>query len=325
MEPRNRGERLKQASDRNKVQPFSFLQEDGTFSETSDISARLSISDRFLATSNLPLQRRMLHTRPEDALPDKCVLRHGITKDVYLLGQGRYDTDGEEEYERLSIVHLVTNKSSTFVEVFKYAPPKISKPSSMALERVSIGKFYISVEHQGATTEKYSDREQSTRMLFYGPCDLLNEADELCEFEYNGKMWAIKQVFYDSGFSSGVIIDTGQNIDTYNIVSPTTTYDPTTGSWDFLSGAYLTPFSASLAEDYEESNITSRYGSTEKFTLYVKGQFQYADNFHQGMIILFPNGSTYRVDQLHNNRRSPDVKLTLSKIVNRPSPVVIPE
>lgn len=322
MEVRDRGARLKQTADRSKVEPFSFMAEDGTFSNTPDLHARISLADRFLSNFHKPLQRRMLLTKPEDPMPSTCVMRHDITGQVYIVGQERYDTDGSSAYERLHVLHLVSNESSVFTNVIKYQKADDAKDTDMVLAPKDLGKFHISLEYQSSRTEKYSDGEQSSRMIFYASARLLSVADEMCEFEYNHKTWSIKQVFYDSGFASGVLIDSGQNIDTYHIVEPANTYDPTLGTWDFMKDAVLVPFSASLAEEEGDTSITSKYGSYCSKVLYVKAQFEYSNNFRQGMIIQFPDKKTYRIDRIRNNRRSPDVQLMLSRIS---APKVVPD
>lgn len=316
MEARNRGANLKKAADRNKVEPFTFMKGDGTYGSTPDLEARVSLADRFLSNFHKPLQRRMLFTRPEDPMSPTCVMRHDITNQIFLVGQERYDSDGQSAYERLNVMHLVSNESSTYVDVIKYDKPADADPESMLLVPKVIGKFYISLEYQSSSTERYSDREQSSRMLFYSSAKLLEEANELCEFRYNNKTWSIRQVFYDSGFASGTLIDSGQNIETYNIVKPTNAYDPVAGGWDFLGGARFIPFSASLGEDNSDTSISSKYGSSSDKLLYVKGQFKYSDHFRPGTIIKFPNNKTYRVDRVRDNKRSPDVQLMLSRLVN---------
>lgn len=316
MEIRNRGERLKQTADRVKVEPFLFMAEDGTFSKVPDIHARVSIVDRFLSNFHKPLQRRMLFTKPEDLLPSTCVMKHAITGQVYLVGQERYDSDGTSEYERLSVIHVISSDSSGYLDVTRYGKLKDDPEDDMLLKPINVGKFHISFEYQSSRTEKYSDYEQSTRMLFYASTRFLKVADELTEFSYNGKLWSVKQVFYDSGFASGVVIDTGQKVETFHIVKPVDTYDPTLGTWDFMTNATLIPFSASYSEDSEDSSIGEKYGSTNIRTLYIKAQFKYSDVFENGMIILFKDGSTHRISSIKNNRRSPDLQVMLTRISN---------
>lgn len=316
MEVRDRGARLQKTADRVKVEPFLFMAEDGTFSKVPDMFARVSIVDRFLSNFHKPLQRRMLFTKPSDPLPPTCVMKHQITGQIYLLGQERYDSDGTSEYERLHVIHLVSSESSTYTDVTKYGKLPDDDESSMVLSPINLGKFHLSLEYQSSRTEKFSDYEQSTRMLFYSSTRFLRVANELCEFEYNNRLWSIKQVFYDSGFAAGVIIDTGQKIETYHIVKPADTYDPTTGTWDFMTNATLIPFSAAYSEDEETSSISEKYGSTATRTLYVKTQFKYADNFENGMIILFKDGTTYRISSINNNRRSTDLQVILTRITN---------
>lgn len=314
MERDNRGTRLKKSADADKVEPFCFMLDDGTFSQTADFYARLSVVDRFLSNFHKPLQRRMLFTDPSTTLPANGVIQHCITKDIYIVGQQRVDSDGQSAYERLNVVHLVSNESSTFAEVFKWEKPVGAAPESMLLVSRSIGKFYISLEYQSSSTERYSDKEQSSRMLFYGPAVLLDEANELCEFTYNNKQWSLKQVFFDSGFASGTLIDTGQNIEDFKLIKPVNTYDPTSGTWDFMTGATELPFSASWGEDDGDISLSGRYGASNKRILYVKAQFQYAANFKVGGIVQSADGKTWRINAIRNNRRSPDLQLTLSRL-----------
>ncbi len=315
MERDNRGTRLKNSADADKVEPFCNMQADGTFSGVADFHGRLSIVDRFLSNFHKPLQRRMLFTDPTITLPAVGVIQHCVTKDIYIVGQQRTDSDGYKEYERLNVVHLVSNESSTYAEVIKWAKPDGADPESMLLVSESIGKFYISIEYQSSSTEKYSDRDQSSRMVFYASAELLDQANELCEFEYNNKKWSLKQVFFDSGFASGTLIDSGQNIEDFKLIKPVNTYDPTTSSWDFMAGAKELPFSASWGEDDGDVSLSGRYGIANSRVLYVKAQFQYAKNFRTGGIVQSSDGKTWRINSLRNNRRSPDLQLTVSRLV----------
>lgn len=321
MERDSRGTRLKKSADADKVEPFCVMNADGTFDLKPAFYARLSLVDRFLSNFHKPLQRRMLFTDPDTKLPSNGVIQHCITKDIYIIGQQRVDADGLQAYERLNVVHLVSNESSTYAEVFKWAKPVGSPPESMLLASVSIGKFYISLEYQSSSTERYSDKEQSSRMLFYAPAEMLDQANELCEFEYNNKKWSLKQVFYDSGFASGTLIDTGQNIEEFDLVKPVNTYDPTSASWDFMAGATTLPFSASWGEDDGDINLSGRYGASNKRILYVKAQFKYAENFSVGCIVKSSDGKTWRVNSIRNNRRSPDLQLTMTRLA-KPLPTI---
>lgn len=324
MERDNRGTRLKKSADADKVEPFCVMQDDGTFSGTASFYGRLSVVDRFLSNFHKPLQRRMLFTDPNDVLPANGVVQHCITKEIYIIGQQRTDADGVKEYERLNVVHLVSNESSTYADVVKWSKPDGADPASMLLASKSIGKFYISLEYQSSSTERYSDKEQSSRMLFYAPSELLDQANELCEFEYNNKKWSIKQVFFDSGFASGTLIDSGQNIEDFKLIKPINTYDPTTSSWDFMTGAKELPFSASWGEDDGDINMSGRYGASNSRILYVKAQFKYSDNFRTGGIVQSSDGRTWRINSIRNNRRSPDLQLTVSRLA-QPTPPPRPE
>lgn len=321
MERDLRGKRLSKSADSDKVEPFCILQDDGTFATSPSIYGRLDVVDRFLPNFHKPMQRRMLFTKPDDVLPENRVLRHHITQEVYIIGQHRVDTDAEAVYERMSVVHLVSNESSAHTDVIKWGPADESDPNNMLLVSNSIGKFYIAIEYQSSSTEKYSDREQSSRMLFYAPITLLKEANELCEFFYNGKMWAIRQVFGDSGFASGTLIDTGQNIETYDLVEPTKAYDPVSGYWDFMDGAVIRPFSASEGERDSELSETKSYGSSSEKILYVKAQFQFGHIFKAGKIVRDADNKTWKILSVKNNKRSPDLQLTVSRIYQPPAAV----
>lgn len=321
MERDLRGKRLAKSADADKVEPFCILKADGTFETTPSLFARLDVVDRFLPNFHKPMQRRMLFTKPADTLPASSVIRHHLTKDIYIIGQGRTDTDAVDVYERMSVAHLVSNESSAHTDVIKWAS---ADPATMVLTSSSIGKFYIAIEYNSSSTEKYSDREQSSRMLFYSSPDLLDQANELCEFEYQGKMWAIRQVFYDSGFASGTLIDTGQNIETYNLIEPVNAYDPMTGVWDFMTNAKVTPFSASEGEYDGDLKEGRDSGVDSGKVIYAKAQYKFADRFKSGFIIEDKDGKTWRIDKVRNNRRSPDVQLSISRI-HKPPVVSSPE
>lgn len=314
MERDLRGSRLKVSADADKVEPFCSLLPDGTFNDTPNFFGRLSVVDRFLSNFHKPLQRRMLYTDPSVVFPASLVIRHHVTKEIYIIGQSRTDSDGHKEYERLNVVHLVSNDSSTFADVIKWAKPDGANADSMLLESKSIGKFYLSVEYQSSSTERYSDKEQSSRMVLYAPAPLLSEVNELCEFAYNGKMWSIKQVFSDSGFASGTVIDSGQNIETFNLIKPVSTYDPATSSWDFMAGAKIFPFSASWGEDDGDVDLSNRYGIANSKIIYVKAQFKYASNFKVGGVVQSSDGKTWRINSIRDNKRSSDLQLTVSRL-----------
>lgn len=320
MERDLRGTRLSKTADADKVEPFCILQDDGTFADKPSLYARLDVVDRMLSNFHKPMQRRMLFTRPSDTLPKSRVIRHHVTQEIYIIGQSRTDSDAVKEYERMSVAHLVSNESGVHTDVIKWAPADPSNDDDMVLVSSSIGKFYISIEYQSSSTEKYSDREQSSRMLFYAPSVMLDQADELCEFEYQGKMWAIRQVFFDSGFASGTLIDTGQNIETYNLIEPVTPYDPIAGVWDFMKNAKTSPFSASEGESDGDLEESRNYGVDDYKIIYVKAQHRFAGRFKTGFIVEDKDGKTWRVNKVRNNRRSPDLQLTISRIYKPPVP-----
>ncbi|AHI61265.1 hypothetical protein SHOU24_68 [Vibrio phage SHOU24] len=314
MEREQRGARLSKSADADKVEPFCILKADGTFEVSPSLYARLDVVDRFLPNFHKPLQRRMLFTKPADTLPASMVIRHHLTQEVYIIGQGRTDTDAVEVYERMNVVHSVSNESSAHTDVIKWAPADPQNVDDMLLVSKSIGKFYIAVEYLSSSNEKYSDREQSSRMAFYAAPSLLDEANELCEFEYNGKMHAIRQVFYDSGFASGTLIDTGQNIEDYKLIEPVTAYDPVSGVWDFMTNAKVSPFSASEGE-YDGDINEGRYpGIDNQKVIYIKAQHRFSSKFRAGLIIEDKNGKTWRIDRVRSNKRSPDLQATISRI-----------
>lgn len=309
-----RGERLGKAAEANRSEPLLFMLPDGTFPNTPDIHGRLARVDRFLSNFHKPLQRRMLFTDPSDPFPDTYVIKHGITDQIYILGQERTDADGVDEYERLNVLHVVSSLSSGYVDLVKWKKPDGAAETDMELSGEVVGKFYISLEYQSSSTEQYSDREQSSRMLFYAPANMLEVADELCEFYLYGKTWSIKQVFYDSGFCSGTLIDSGQNIATYHIVNPVNQYDPVSGTWDALTGAELVPFSASLAETEADFGIRTIPVSINEHVIYIKAQSKYTDQFYAGQLIKAPDDSLWRISAVRNNVRSPDLQATMVRV-----------
>ncbi len=312
-----KGERLKRSASADRVEPFAFMLSDGTFGNTADFYGRLSVVDRFLSNFHKPLQRRMLFTDPDVPLTTK-VVQHVITKEVYLIGQERSDSDGTKAYERLNVVHLVSNESSTYTEVYKWVPATLTLPpeqdeNEMILVRENLGKFFLSMEYQSSRTEQYSDNEQSTRMLFYASPELLSVVDETSEFQYLGKWWSIKQAFSDSAFASGTLVDSGQGLEEFAIIYPVNKYDPATQKWDILSGASIKKFSGSWGED--DSDMSSKnVGTSSSRILYAKTQFIYADRFKAGQVVMDSEGKLWQIRSIRNNKKTPDVRLTLARI-----------
>lgn len=314
MNREHRGERLKKAADANKLEPFLFLNGDGEFTSDVKLTGRLSVVDRFLSNFHRPLQRRMLFTRPEDELPENFILKHKVSGQVYILGQERVDTDATEAYERLSLLHVVSSLSSGYVDLIKWKRAEDALPDDMLLHPTVVGKFFISLEYQSGRSESYTDQEQSSRMFFHAPANMLSVADEMCEFSLYGKSWSLRQVFYDSGFCSGILIDSGQNIETFYVVNPANQYDPVSGSWQAKASSVKLPFSASVGEssgDYGIRNIPVGYGGR---TIFIKSQLQFAKKFFSGQLIEDSSGTLWRISALRNNVRSPDIQAALVKV-----------
>lgn len=309
-----KGERLKHSADAYKVEPFLFLNSDGEFTSEAKLYGRLSTTDRFLSNFHRPLQRRMLFTKPEDTLPENFVLKHKLSGQVYLLGQERVDSDGSDIYERLNVLHVVSSLSSGHVDITKWQRLPDAADNDMVLHPISIGKFFISLEYQSSRSENNTDQEQSSRMIFHAPADLLKEADEMCEFTLYDRKWSLRQVFYDSGFCSGILIDSGQNIETFYIVNAKNQYDPVSGTWLPKYGADKIPFSASVGEsggDYGFRGVPVGYNER---TIYIKAQLQFARNFFAGQLIEDGAGYLWRIAELKNNVRSPDIQAQLVRV-----------
>jgi hypothetical protein len=311
METKNRGQRLKQSADMAKVEPFAFLNPDNTFSTEPNMLARTSIVDRFLSNFHKPLQRRMLFTTANVVMPASMVIQHMVTGQVFIVGQDREDTDGTSEYERLYVLHLVSNISSAFAEVYEY---QRLDPAAMDLTRVLIGQYYIATEFQSTKGEQSSDGGQDVRLLFYSQAGLVDKINDLCEFVYLGKNWEVVQSYYDSGFCSGVAICSNRVIDTYSLVFPQTQYDPFTGEWDFMLSSLVKPFSASLANTNEASPGNNKYAFGNERTIFVKKSVGFKPNFTVGRIVIDAEGWPWKITKLDNYQRSEDTKLTLLKI-----------
>lgn len=309
MVQKSRGERLAKSANTNKVEPIHFLKADGTFSADPDIYARLSLTDRFLSNFHKPLQRRMFHTKASDPLPeDTYVFKQGITGNVYILGQEREDSDEDQSYERMSVAHLASNFSSARVEVFRY----VLNQGDTALTRESVGEHFISIEFNSGRTKANTDEDVTDKMLFYAPATLYPHLNDICEFTLNGKVYSILTHHYDSGFTSGQVIDVPRNIQTYYIVDPDVGYDPTTGKADYFTGTH-TPFSATLADLGGAFDFAYKYASSNQRVIYSKmthGIIKVGD------LILAPSGELFRVIQADDNVRSVDTKLTLTRMVS---------
>lgn len=247
----------------NMTTEFECLDSDGV-TWINGFSGRFSPVDRFLSNFHRPLQRRMMHTKPEDTLPASGVIRRKATSEVYLVGQTRFDDDAGDIYQQISMVHLVTNKSSGIGTLTRKVVDG-ARPDSTIGELVDsvVGTMYCTIEYKNSRENFGSDGIYSDRYIIFAPCNAEFQDDDVLSL--NGDDFVINSPFFDSDLASAVTTREPDDriTGTYKRPSATFAYDADTGVVARNFDEYLV--TCTVVSEKKKSNDVGKYSDYEVY------------------------------------------------------------
>lgn len=233
---------FKRTSEKYQTELFLGLNSDGSFSQWA--RGRMAPVDRFLSNFHKPLQRRMLFTDPAKELPATGVIKSSATGEIFLVGSSRNDVSNDEEFERLSVLHVVSNSSSGLVEYFNYdqtaITPLVSDPINIG--KTSEGNIYVALEYKSAKSSEFGDEAYQGNYLVYSQKTTGFARDGI--FTLNGRNYKVTERFIDSDFSCATVIeqdDDMQPITYHEIDDATSGYNVTTGALTTNVVDYILP------------------------------------------------------------------------------------
>lgn len=163
----------------------------------SGFSGRLTPVDRFLSNFNKPLRRRMLFTDPNTPLPDSNVFRDPLSGEIFIAGQSRYDNDGDELYQRVTVCHSVTGDSADLLPLRRKAPVGPIGDPGWLVESV-IAEVYGDFELRATAEADGANNETFGLYFLHLPMGTGAKAYDFITFK--GQPYRIDAVYYDSGF-----------------------------------------------------------------------------------------------------------------------------
>lgn len=206
---------------------FEALTDSGTF--VSWARGRIAPVDRFLSNFHKPLQRRMLFSDPTQAFPSTGVIRCKATGEIFLIGESREDAKNDKAFDRLTVLHVVSNTSSGTAEYFNYRND-LADPLNGDIAKTSEGEFYIALEYVSTKSSEAGDEAYQGKFMMYGPENMPLQRDGV--FSLLGKSYKVVQAYKDSGFTCGILLE--QEDDMLSIVYHAV--DEGTSGYDVASG-----------------------------------------------------------------------------------------
>jgi len=274
-------------TDETKTELIEQLNIDGSFSDWG--RGRLANVDRFLSNFHKPLQRRMLFTRPKDKLPPTGVIRLKATQEIFLVGASRQDSSNDAVFDRLSVLHVVSNDSSGIAEYFNYhhdlATPLVTSPVDIG--KRSEGTFYLSVEYASTKGAESGDEAYQGKFLVYSQLTTPFKRDGI--FTVNGSSYKVVQPFHDSGFSCAIVLQ--QKDDMVPIVY--LAIDETTSGYNVTSGVQtLNHTKITIAGTVDHTRTDAHNRST--YSVYLKND-QLPVEITSGNSLLLPSNRTVKI------------------------------
>lgn len=158
---------------------------------------RLAVTDRFLSNFNRPTRKRMLYTDFDTDLSQFDVIRHRVTRDIYLIGVARRDTFKMAKITQLLICHMVTpnSLSAGLAEVIR---PTVSGSGDdlgwVTME--PIGEAYVDLELRATSREPGSkDTEIGMYYAWTESHWPFKDGDKLL---VNGQHYIVEETAYDA-------------------------------------------------------------------------------------------------------------------------------
>ncbi len=219
---------LKPTVSETRTELFEALQSDGSF--VSWARGRIAPVDRFLSNFHKPLQRRMLFSDPKHTFPESGVLRLKSSQEIFLVGESREDGENDESFDRLTVLHVVSNSSSGLTEYFNYRHD-LADSLVGNIAKTSEGDFYVAVEYVSTKAMEAGDEAYQGKFFVYGPANIPFARDGV--FEVLGKNYKVVQAFHDSGFSCAIVLEQPDDmvgIVYHQIDESASGYDVVTGS-----------------------------------------------------------------------------------------------
>jgi len=221
---------------------FEALQSDGSF--TPWTRGRLAPVDRFLSNFHKPLQRRMMFTDPKVEMPASGVVRIKATNEILLIGDSRIDSKDDVMFDKLSVLHTVSNGAGGLTEYFNYETSTLDPTNVVAnnIGKTSLGQIYLAVEFLSAKSEREGDEAYQSKLILFSPKNTPLKRNGT--FTLNGISYVVVQPYYDSGFSCAHVIrqvDSMQAVKYKVIDEVLSGYDVVTGVNNYVYNDHTYP------------------------------------------------------------------------------------
>lgn len=176
----------------------------GTWTSAA-FTGRIAPVDRFLSNFSRPLHRRLLICNVSEVLPTSGTIRHDITGDIYIIGQGRYDAYTSSPYQAIYMLHLVSGLAGGLATVTRRVPQGPANDPGW-LVTTTVGTYYVDIELRGATAEEGTVHQMAGQFFLMAAPEV--DLQEWDYFALAGNNYRVEEPYSDSGLRFARVIDT---------------------------------------------------------------------------------------------------------------------
>lgn len=227
---------LSQAANYFNTEKFSIYNRTTETWEVGSLIGKLAPIDRFLSNFSRPLHRRMFICEPSTVIPESFTIRSDTTGEIYIIGQGRYDSYAGNLYQALYLAHLVSGDAGGIGVVSRKLPAGPANDPGH-LVPTEVGKYYIDVELRATTSESGTEQQQAGQYFLLAPPEA-----NLAEWDFvtlNGKTYKVEEEYFDSGLKFSRVLQTEDNrVDIIYLKTTAFDYDTTLGQPQDISKPY---------------------------------------------------------------------------------------
>jgi len=195
------------------------------------------------------LQRKQLHSDPSIQLPITGVLKMLSNGEIYLVGISISNVDGEDNYDRVTLLHKISSNLGGLVEYFNYKQGA-SAPAVYTLTDLgkrSEGNFYVTLSYVSSNNGIYQYK-------VYASSETPLAKDGI--FTLGSINYKVISSYEESGFSCADVVVIDDNIEaiTYrHIDNLTSGYNLTSGTLSMLPLDHVFPGIVGSREGKERS------------------------------------------------------------------------
>jgi len=204
--------------------------------DLDELSGRITPVDRFLSNFSRPLHRRMFVCDLDTVIPESSTIRSEVTGDIYVVGQGRYDSQVGNTYQALYMLHLVNGLAGGLGTLTRKSVQGPSNDPGHLVES-EIGSYYMDLELRATTPETGTVQQTAGQYFIMAPPECpMQEWDFI---ELNGVSYKVEESYFDSGMKFSRVLQTQDNrVNIQYLKTVSFSYDSSSGTSQDVPQSY---------------------------------------------------------------------------------------